>query len=56
MPSGEAVLKDSPFFIYTPIEISKTFLYVIYTVFSEIVSNLVRNFDSEKSHISIMLR
>ena len=23
---------------------------------SEIVSNLVRNFDSEKSHISIMLR
>ena len=24
--------------------------------FSRIVSNLVRNFDSEKSHISIMLR
>ncbi len=41
MPSGEAVLKDSPFFIYTPIEISKTFLYVIYTVFSELYENII---------------
>ena len=41
MPSGEAVLLDSPFFIYTPIEISKIFLYVIYTVFSELYENII---------------